>query len=203
MPKIGPKKNVVIIENFISSEECKVVIDSIDDKISWQSNTMQGIPDKVSNNLHEKPEAFKILKNAMDRLQNEIEMHFGRQLEEGFPGIRMWSTGEYQPLHADGEDPEGNPNEAYIVDYGSVLYLNDDYEGGEIYFPDQGIDFKPNAGTVVFFPSNNMYIHGVREITNGIRYTTPYFWTPTKYKIFEREIRKSIKKQATAFRSTT
>jgi predicted 2-oxoglutarate/Fe(II)-dependent dioxygenase YbiX len=195
MKKIGPKKNVVIIENFISIKECKIIVDSIDDKISWQSNTMQGIPDKVSNNLHEKPEAFKILKNAMDRLQNEIEMHFGRPLEENFPGVRRWDVGDYQPLHADGEDPEGHPNEAFIVDYGAVIYLNDDYEGGEIYFPDQGIDFKPNAGTVVFFPSNTMYIHGVREITKGIRYTTPSFWIPTKYKIFEKEIRASIKKQ--------
>lgn len=189
MPKIGLKSNVVIIENFVSKENCKFIIDSLDDSIIWGSNTMEGIPDKVSRNFYEKPEAFNILKNAMDRLQDAIEMHFGRPLEEGFPGIRVWGTGEYQPLHADGEDPEGHPNEAYIVDYGSVIYLNDDYEGGEIYFPDQGIDFKPKAGTVVFFPSNNMFIHGVKEITNGNRYTCPQFWIPTKYKIFEKKIR--------------
>lgn len=190
MRKIGKKENVVIIENFIPLEDCKIVVDSIDDSINWISNTMSGIPDKVSSNFYEKKEAHNILKFAMDRLQNEIEMHFGRPLEEGFPGIRMWSPGEYQPLHADGEDPEGHPNEAYIVDYGSVIYLNDDYEGGEIYFPDQGIDFIPKAGTVVFFPSNNMFIHGVREITKGYRYTCPQFWVPTKYKIFEEQIKK-------------
>lgn len=199
MSKIGLKKNVVVIENFISSEECKIVIDSIDDEIVWQSNTMQGIPDKVSKNLYKKPESFQILKTAIDKLQNEIEMHFGRPLEEGFPGIRMWSPGEYQPLHADGEDPEGHPNEAYVVDYGSVIYLNDDYDGGEIYFPDQDIDFKPKAGTVVFFPSNNMFIHGVREILSGYRYTCPQFWVPTKYKIFEQQIIKSIQKNTPTY----
>jgi len=195
MIKIGLKKNIVIIENFISNEECKIVLDSIDDKMLWHSYSLEGIPDKISKNLYEKPQAFKILKNAIDKLQNEIEMHFGRPLEEGFPSIRMWSPGEYQPIHADGEDPQGNPNESYIVDYGSVIYLNDDYEGGEIYFPDQGIDFRPKSGTVVFFPSNNMFIHGVREIISGNRYTCPQFWVPTKYKIFEKEIRASIKKQ--------
>lgn len=189
MTKIGSKNNVVIIENFISKEQCDFIVNSIDDTIIWGSNTLQGIPDKVSKNFYEKHDAFMILKDAMDRLQNEIEQHFGRPLEEGFPGIRMWSPGEYQPLHADGEDPEGHPNEAYIVDYGSVIYLNDDYEGGEIYFPDQGIDFIPKAGTVVFFPSNNMFIHGVKEIKNGYRYTCPQFWIPTKYKIFEAKIR--------------
>jgi predicted 2-oxoglutarate/Fe(II)-dependent dioxygenase YbiX len=190
--KIGSARNVIIIENFVSPEDCKLVLDSIDDSIVWVSYTQEGIPDKVSKNLHDKKEAYGILKNAIDKLQNEIETHFGRSLEEGFPGIRVWSVGDYQPLHADGEDPEGNPNEAYIVDYGSVIYLNDDYEGGEIYFPDQQIEIKPKAGTVVFFPSNNMFIHGVKEITKGERYTCPQFWVPTKYKVFERQIKASI-----------
>ena len=193
MSKKGLKKNVVIIENFISKEDCKVVLDALDDGIVWVSYSLEGIPDRVSKNLHEKVEAFNILKNATNRLQNEIEMHFGRPLEEGFPGVRAWSVGDYQPLHADGEDPHGNPNEAYIVDYGSVIYLNDDYEGGEIYFPDQGIDLKPKAGTVVFFPSNNMFVHGVREIKSGTRYTAPSFWVPTKYKIFKQHILKDHK----------
>jgi hypothetical protein len=31
------------------------------------------------------------------------------------------------------------------------FYLNDDYEGGELYFPLQGIEFKPNQGPHIFF----------------------------------------------------
>jgi predicted 2-oxoglutarate/Fe(II)-dependent dioxygenase YbiX len=193
--KIGSTKNIVIKENFISKEDLHLILSSIDDSISWGSNSMAGIPDKVTNRLYEeKPEIHKILLNAINQVQKEIEFYFGRPLETGSAGIRRWDIGEYQPLHADGEDPEGHPNEAFIVDYGAVIYLNDDYEGGEIYFPDHNLEFKPSAGTLVFFPSNNMYIHGVREITKGVRYTTPSFWIPTKYKIFEKEIRASIKK---------
>jgi predicted 2-oxoglutarate/Fe(II)-dependent dioxygenase YbiX len=188
--KIGSTKNIVIKENFVSKEDLDIVLSSIDDTISWGSNSMAGIPDKVTSSLgSEKPEAHAILKKAIDRVQQEIEFYFGRPLETNSAGIRRWDAGEFQPLHADGEDPEGHPNEAFIVDYGAVIYLNDDYEGGEIYFPDHNLDFKPSAGTLVFFPSNTMYIHGVREITKGTRYTTPSFWIPTKYKIFENEIR--------------
>jgi predicted 2-oxoglutarate/Fe(II)-dependent dioxygenase YbiX len=191
--KIGSTKNIVIKENFISKEKLDIVISSIDDSIDWGSNSMSGIPDKVTRNLDTKPEAHFILKDAINRVQNEIEMFFGRALEDNFPGIRRWDVGEFQPLHADGEDPEGHPNEAFIVDYGAVIYLNDDYQGGEIYFPEHNIDFKPKAGTLVFFPSNNMYVHGVREIKSGIRYTAPSFWIPTKYKVFREEILKSQK----------
>lgn len=186
---IGSVKNIVIKENFIKKEDLDFILSSIDDKISWGSNSMAGIPDKVTHKLDiEKPEVHSILKEAIDRVQKEIEFYFGRPLETNSAGIRKWDVGEFQPLHADGEDPEGHPNEAFIVDYGAVIYLNDNYEGGEIYFPDHNIDFKPKAGTLVFFPSNNMYIHGVRTITRGTRYTTPSFWIPTKYKVFQDEI---------------
>lgn len=187
--KIGSTKNIVIKENFISKENLRLILSSMDDSISWGSNSMAGIPDKVTNNLSfEKPEAHAILKKAIDKVQQEIEFYFGRSLETNSAGIRRWDVGEYQPLHADGEDPEGHPNEAFIVDYGAVIYLNDNYEGGEIYFPDHNLDFKPKSGTLVFFPSNNMYVHGVREIKSGTRYTCPSFWIPTKYRVFQQEI---------------
>lgn len=54
----------------------------------------------------------------------------------------------------------------------SVLaYLNDDYDGGELYFPDQDVTVKPKRGSIVTFPGNAHYIHGVKEITGGVRHT--------------------------------
>jgi len=200
MKKVGSSKNIVIKENFISQDKLDFIMSSIDETVSWGSNSMAGIPDKVTNNLYqEKPEVHKILKEAIDQVQKEIEYHFGRPLETNSAGIRRWDTGEFQPLHADGEDTEGHPNEAFIVDYGAVIYLNDDYEGGEIYFPDHGIELKPKAGTLVFFPSSTMYIHGVKEITRGSRYTTPSFWIPTKYKIFRQHVIESIQKNTPTY----
>ena len=52
-----------------------------------------------------------------------------------------------------------------------LIYLNDDYEGGEIYFPRQDISIKPKAGTLITFPGSLHYIHGVNKITSGTRYT--------------------------------
>lgn len=48
------------------------------------------------------------------------------------------------------------------------LYLNDDYEGGELLLEDQGVALKPKPGTLVFFPG--FYTnHGVNEVTKGSR----------------------------------
>lgn len=52
-----------------------------------------------------------------------------------------------------------------------LVYLNDDYEGGELYFPRYNYSIKPTAGTMITFPGSLYYIHGVKEITKGVRYT--------------------------------
>lgn len=62
-----------------------------------------------------------------------------------------------------------------------VYYFNDDYEGGELYFPQHGIEFQPVAGAAYFFPGDMNYTHGVRPVTAGNRFTSPFFWTIKKH----------------------
>ena len=65
-----------------------------------------------------------------------------------------------------------------------LLYLNDDYEGGEIEFRHSGLKFKPKAGSVLFFPSNFLYVHEVYPVTKGPRYALPnwYHNIPIQFK---------------------
>jgi len=58
----------------------------------------------------------------------------------------------------------------------SVIFnLNKDYEGGDLVFEDQKNNIikqiKLQTGSVVFFPSNFMYSHGVTPVTKGTRYS--------------------------------
>ncbi len=62
-------------------------------------------------------------------------------------------------------------------DIATLVYLNDDYVGGDIYFPEYDISFKPEPGDLLTFPDNPKFIHGVKAITEGIRYTTPRWFT--------------------------
>jgi predicted 2-oxoglutarate/Fe(II)-dependent dioxygenase YbiX len=56
-----------------------------------------------------------------------------------------------------------------------IINLNDDYEGGDLVFTDQQEKevkrLKLGKGSIVFFPSNFMYPHGIQPITKGTRYS--------------------------------
>jgi len=56
-----------------------------------------------------------------------------------------------------------------------ILNLNDNYEGGDLIFTDQKEKeikrLKLGKGSIVFFPSNFMYPHGIQPITKGTRYS--------------------------------
>jgi hypothetical protein len=57
------------------------------------------------------------------------------------------------------------------IRYATIIYINDEYLDGELFFPHLDIELKPKPGTMLFFPGNEEYEHGVRHVGEGpIRY---------------------------------
>lgn len=63
-----------------------------------------------------------------------------------------------------------------IAHLSAVLYLNDNYEGGELAFPNHDIVVKPSAGSIIMFPSIEPYVHDPRNVISGEKYIAPSFW---------------------------
>jgi predicted 2-oxoglutarate/Fe(II)-dependent dioxygenase YbiX len=82
---------------------------------------------------------------------------------------------------------------SYVKDQGNsvrpvltiLLYLNDDYVGGEIDFPDDNLCIKPKAGSVVIFPSEK--IHSVLEMSSGKRYMTQTYVYERAYNSYDQD----------------
>jgi Rps23 Pro-64 3,4-dihydroxylase Tpa1-like proline 4-hydroxylase len=51
-----------------------------------------------------------------------------------------------------------------------VYYINDDYTGGELFFDKFGLEVKPMKNQLIIFPSNFMYSHEARAVTDGTKY---------------------------------
>lgn len=54
-------------------------------------------------------------------------------------------------------------------DKSGILYFNEEYTGGNIFFPLQNLSLKPDAGTFIFFEGNEDNPHEVQEVKTGIR----------------------------------
>jgi 2OG-Fe(II) oxygenase superfamily len=85
----------------------------------------------------------------------------------GWPvGIGIW------PPHADDERAEF----AHRA-FSAVLYLNEGFEGGDLYLPRQDILIRPMRGMFVSLPGGMSHQHGVIPVNQGLRITAASFLT--------------------------
>lgn len=84
--------------------------------------------------------------------------------------FREYNAGSVMSAHSDAYSyvtKDGQPVKPYLT---IILYMNDDYEGGEINFIHDGVCISPKPASVVIFPSNLQ--HEVLTIKSGNRYMT-------------------------------
>ena len=91
--------------------------------------------------------------------------------------LNVWEQGSCLPPHTDNSNPDGSAHSTPWRDFSSIVYLNDDYEGGELYFTAQDRVLKPQRGMLVAFSAGYHHEHGVLKVTQGRRITMPAFYT--------------------------
>jgi len=194
------KENIVELENFMTSDEIeflekaakKITIWDVTESHINENGTVvydsEYWKDRVATSptLNKNdPTIAPIIAGLFKRLKPIVEEFFNVKVIPTGTTIVRWLPGQFQNPHADKELHEGRdaglPNDFPNYDLSSLFYLNDDYEGGELYFPHQGIKFKPKKGAAYFFPGDMNYVHGVTEVKGSIRYTCPFFWEITEH----------------------
>jgi predicted 2-oxoglutarate/Fe(II)-dependent dioxygenase YbiX len=132
---------------------------------------------------------------------NELMHHIVKQVINPFYQFEVDSSevpqllcydvgGHYQP-HIDGEGVWTAPDQTQLWrktvdrDLSMVLYLNNEFEGGDFVFPDLHIRIRPEPGLLVCFPSNRYYRHGVEPVTKGNRYSMVTWMTVKGFESME------------------
>ena len=89
------------------------------------------------------------------------------------PDLMRYREGGHYTRHADSQnfDPETNMwNKVIDRDLGMLIYLNDDFEGGELSFYKLNYQIRPRAGAAVLFPSDQRFLHQAETVKKGVRY---------------------------------
>ena len=78
--------------------------------------------------------------------------------------IKKYDPGKEIVSHADRK----KGYKSHTFDWTVLIYLNDDYTGGELYFDDLDISISPSAGSIIFFSTDEL--HTARKVLTGNKY---------------------------------
>jgi predicted 2-oxoglutarate/Fe(II)-dependent dioxygenase YbiX len=122
-------------------------------------------------------QVWMLVDKYIDKMQKTIEDFYKVKVNKRPPVIMKWRPGTEQKPHADKQLNDGRPNAFVDYDLNSLFYYNDDFEGGDLFYPQHDLTVRPRPGLAVMHPGDVNYLHGVTMITKGFRYTTPSFYT--------------------------
>ena len=107
------------------------------------------------------------------------EKKYGIELEHRMPGIFVSKPGFHVPtLHADKQNIDGSPKRGCEnFDVSAVLYLNQEFIGGELVFADMGDIVTPLPGRVVIYGGGLEFAHYVDNVYGGDRWACPMWFS--------------------------
>jgi hypothetical protein len=192
------KSNIKIIDNFIELEDLKIIQKFLPTINEWMDAGENQYADdgtciydasywadrQCSWDILQKIniQVYNIIDKYILKMKQSLEQFFNVSLSTRPPVIIKWRPGMEQRPHADKQTNDGKPNPFPTYDINSLFYYNDDFEGGELYYPDHDLVVKPKPGLAVAHPGDVNYLHGVKPVISGERYTTPSFYTITELK---------------------
>jgi hypothetical protein len=193
--------HVLFVKDFLQPEELETILEIIDTTpnedwaIEYTKNLARFCMEKfgrddVDNLVAEGK--FEITQGWEDKnlnittkqISTTLQGRLGKLLELADPSLELAGFGTLQRMQAGVElkahtDQHTDPS----IRYAAILYINDDYKDGTLFFKNkEDSDLRPKPGTLLIFPGNEEYEHGVRFVGEGpIRYVTVGFMKVTGF----------------------
>lgn len=174
------KEDICCYENFISSEDCKKLVEYYKNKTEWtrvafyESYGMNMLDDDRELENFGLPRNY--LGDLAEKMKIAVEQGLNKKVKKVSTHAQKWEKGAFANFHSDNTDMEGNASAWERSKYVCLLYLNDDYFGGQLNFRDYPITIAPPEGLLVTFPGGFKNIHEVKKVLKGTRYTLGAFW---------------------------
>ena len=156
---------------FLTPAFCDYILRVCKNKNTWAPASNDPIYFTQDINFeHEFPTLFKTISNALvGRIYPILEPVMDTDIDPPYTifAIKYCMEGQtHLPIHRD---------ESYVS--GSIK-LNDNYEGGELTFPEQGYGNKDlEVGDLLMWPGSITHPHGSDHLLSGEKYSVT-IWTP-------------------------
>jgi len=157
------KEEIKSLKNHVEPQDAQSLIDLMDElKSKDQLNNERGDGTFRLYNSEE-PALFNFVKKYSSKFIGDKDLYVTEYL------VALYEEGAFMAVHRDVE------NDREVIS--TVMYLNDDYTGGELSFPevDGGYFYTPEKYELVYFPTP--YQHGVNAVKSGKRYIITISYT--------------------------
>lgn len=180
---IDTPRPLCVIEGFLAPDLCAMLVEGFERNVArldvgakdpyWRERLL------YYQSLAHEPEMRRVMREAREGFVRAIRDFYGvtEALYTDTVHLVVWCEGQSMRAHADNAEPDGTPNAYPWRDYASVLYLNEDFDGGEVFFERDGRRIRPRTGMLVAFSGGREHVHGVDEVRRGRRYTMPAWHT--------------------------
>jgi len=175
------KEDIICYDDFIPVEDQQKLVSYFEDpELPWtmsaffESYGMSLLPDEPLLEKYGLPKDY--LGNLASRLKEYVEDAHQRPVKSVSSHAQKWEKGAFAPFHSDNTDMDGNWSAWEKSKFVCLLYVNDDYEGGELDFRDHSLTIKPKSGQLITFPGGINNVHQVKEVLTGTRHTIGAFW---------------------------
>ncbi len=171
------------IPNFLTAEECDEIINMSLDKL--EDSKVYGDTDHIQENHRVSKQCWlgNEMSDVVEKFSKQSERATSSQgkYQEMLQVVRYEQGGffnsHYDQTPGDEEFCKRMNGPYGPRKYTVLVYLNDDYDGGETFFPNINKEVKPEKGKAVIFEnvdSNNVIIkeslHGGRPVTSGTKW---------------------------------
>lgn len=195
-------KDIVIYENFLTDEESAKIVKALDaqaenGKMSWMpisfyesySSVLPRDNDQEVLDAGLSPTIFSDIENMMPEAIASVHDLDPKTISKIGYHTQKWEPGAFARIHSDNTDEKGNSGAFTRSRYAGFLYLNNDFEGGLLKFPDQNLEIQPKTGMLAVFDGGFNNMHEVSLITSGVRYTIGSFWDDREEDAYPQELR--------------
>lgn len=181
-----PPHGLFIFENYVDADFVKELCDFANKQEGHRLtviNSAKSTPNHIVKNEDDRRVAERIdlgdrrqeINTRVKTIFTELAMQcYGKKLEWlESPDLMRYREGGYYKRHADSQNMSaGNKTWSKVIDrdISMLIYLNDDFEGGELSFEKMNYRIRPSAGLVVLFPSDQRFIHQAETVLKGVRY---------------------------------
>jgi len=185
-----PISRILVSENTLSLKECTFLIDLYDRYSELSDRRDYSRPLLHYYTLRDvDSESASWVYGVTLRCKEKIEadLRTPQLFVESVFLACLWPGDSHIP-HADNERREHGrwlPNHTPQRDYTGLVYLNDNFAGGELVFPDRDVVIIPKPGLFVGFPSNRKFVHAVPNVLSGKRYSLPVWFTANSVKAMQ------------------